>query len=1241
MNKLLCMVLAVAAMAASARELVVAPEGTGTEFSNEHPGAIAEAFEIFKDGDQIILQDGVYRFAPEMYHDASPIMQKEHIGTSALTRGWKTFVRSASGDPSKCIFDGEHRGLGRAMTLSRWSLVEGITFRNFDSPKSDGGALLFVWDGTVTNCVFENCSALNGGALCRGSAYDSRFVSNRAELCGGAAFYVNGIYDSTFVSNRTMSGTAGAVGQTVYTRGRLMNCQFIDNASPMDLNQLTISKVVGGFAITNCTIRSESACVYGRRDGGPYVNSVRVKPGDDLKAARDFLRANRDPKGRAEIVFADGVYPLAETGFVRFDRRDDYLTLRAEHPGKAELSGSLDFTLGDFKPITDPAERARFKPQHADKIVALEVSEAVAAYFKPELLRQAVLSDGTGFQHFQFSPPYRAWGDRGDEKPTAADPVNYPRFVADDRPEQFSRWPNEGEYNIVLGKDAIVQKHLVKVDGKNVNTNSIAKLWFERMHSWHWDDEDVGYWYKPDGWSFDCARVIAHDPEAGSLTSAVGQRLEHGGGYFFNVVEEIDRPGEWAFDHRTRKLYYYPREGMTAKSRCSIAISADSQFTLRDTTGVVIEGLRFARRFRRPTLILNETISTRIVGCDFVAVGDLAITGSGWSNVVRSCNFRNLAGGAIFFTGGDIKTIRRAGNVVDNCLFENSGMLHRSCGVVGFSGCGNTLRHSVIRHAPHVAIGANGYLNLWEYNRIYDVCSYNRDCGLVHNGTSLTTLGGVMRYNDFGTSTENSVYLDDCTSGYTIYGNVIRDAGCGFFLGGGRYLTISNNLIYACHSGFHLDNRGLWWPSFRNSADEIKYMIEQLNCTGETWLATFPYTRNIPLAGTNLHAHTDNAFVNNLLVNVHNPTDLAEFHGLLGPEGGLKSSGNWKVWLEAKNNPSNIWRIGGFDLAHGPIGEPLDLGFVDLPPKAYSPERPYCWRKGDFTLKPGSWVERNMPDFSPIPWKEIGLYRDQWRQHPETDELDEDPVLMRDINAPRLRYVAPDGKGDVFAIDEPGRLEDAVERFNDGRTIIILKDGVYRFPESSYRPTKGRLDREFGPSIVAGGYYIRSESGDPAKCVLDGENKGCGRAMVLCRYSRLEGVGFRNFGKLEDLEGGALFCYWEATVSNCVFESCSATKGGAVDRALLYDCVFRDNRAKLEGGAICGGWVVRGCRFERNEVTTSEKGKSEDATISASYPNSVPSVSDSVFDRPRERAIGSWCKFDEESCVFAPPDAAK
>jgi predicted outer membrane repeat protein len=161
--------------------------------------------------------------------------------------------------------------------------------------------------------------------------------------------------------------------------------------------------------------------------------------------------------------------------------------------------------------------------------------------------------------------------------------------------------------------------------------------------------------------------------------------------------------------------------------------------------------------------------------------------------------------------------------------------------------------------------------------------------------------------------------------------------------------------------------------------------------------------------------------------------------------------------------------------------------------------------------------------------------------------------------------VRPDGTGDFPAIGN------AIEACAD-RDTILLADGTFTGPANR--------DLHFGNRWYL---TLRSQSGDPAACIIDcgGSESEPHRGLVLYDgdgpVRLVEGITFANgyaSSFAQYTEGGAIFCHSETeiTVHDCIFSSNAATQGGAIfcsflSRVRLDGCRFIDNHA-TSGGAI-------------------------------------------------------------------------
>lgn len=213
-RSLILLLLAVALVAlhtpARAASYVLYPNGTGDATSIQH------AVELARDGDEIVLADGV--FTGEGNHNVS-------LQGKALT------IRSMSGDPARTVVD--VNGIADNFIVERaFDIINGegpqtvirditITGGNADGPCPDcqGGAIyVFNSQPTLINITFTGNFAYNGAGLfvegpdAHATVDSCRFITNRALTGGGVEVFSGGTASFTrcvFVDNVAGPGGLG------------------------------------------------------------------------------------------------------------------------------------------------------------------------------------------------------------------------------------------------------------------------------------------------------------------------------------------------------------------------------------------------------------------------------------------------------------------------------------------------------------------------------------------------------------------------------------------------------------------------------------------------------------------------------------------------------------------------------------------------------------------------------------------------------------------------------------------------------------------------------------------------------------------------------------------------------------------------------------------------------------------------------------------------------------------------
>lgn len=151
--------------------------------------------------------------------------------------------------------------------------------------------------------------------------------------------------------------------------------------------------------------------------------------------------------------------------------------------------------------------------------------------------------------------------------------------------------------------------------------------------------------------------------------------------FFTNVLEEIDRPGEYFIDTETGILYFYPNQDFHDGKDIFITILADHLVTLDGPKHVILENLVIAngrragvvsRFFWEPGDRVNNVI-LRNLTIENVAGRGIAISGK--NNLIEHCIVRNTGHTGISISGGFPETIELSGNRVSDNYVHSVGAL--------------------------------------------------------------------------------------------------------------------------------------------------------------------------------------------------------------------------------------------------------------------------------------------------------------------------------------------------------------------------------------------------------------------------------------------------------------------------------------------------------------------------------------------------------------------------------------
>jgi len=443
-----------------------------------------------------------------------------------------------------------------------------------------------------------------------------------------------------------------------------------------------------------------------------------------------------------------------------------------------------------------------------------------------------------------------------------------------------------------------------------------------------------------------------------------------------NLIEEIDVPGEYAFDRAAGKLYFMPPAGKKLDAARAIISTIETPLlsfvnasnirvegvTIECTRGIgaYIEGGQAVR-------IVNSTL--RNIGMVAVCMGrgtDSAevpfspevlgpVSGSigglythlymdtvfdrkaGTDHGVSGCEIYNTGEGGVSLGGGERKSLTPGNNFVENCKIHDFNRAEESYrGGVNLDGVGNRVSHCEIYNAPGCALFLHGNEHIIECSNIHHVMKVAGDMGAFYMGRDPTERGNVIRSNywhDLSLSGETfCLYFDD-TGGDSskVYGNIFYKAGAfgTVFMPGGSDFRIENNIFIDCHHPLFPKKRPPAVALYRTRAAAVGF-------DQSPWRERYPefldYFENIGKLPRR------NVYLNNVDVVSPRPAP-ADGSPVPTPVEAIKP-GYWKT--------------------------DSDPGFVN-------------WAAGDFRVKPDAEVFKKLPDFKPGDFSQMGLLEQPWK----------------------------------------------------------------------------------------------------------------------------------------------------------------------------------------------------------------------------------------------------------------------
>jgi hypothetical protein len=502
-------------------------------------------------------------------------------------------------------------------------------------------------------------------------------------------------------------------------------------------------------------------------------------------------------------------------------------------------------------------------------------------------------------------------------------------LYVDQVPMTLARWPNKGFVGI---------RRLISPGSRQDGQASVFEYDSPRHERWIEASDAWLFGYFHFLWADATIKIGKIDPAARTLTTA--EPYHYGGRgmstvqgiqyYAFNLLEEIDMPGEWYLERETGILYLYPPTEIR-NSKVEVSVLSSPFITLNGVSHVRFDGLVFDLA-RHNGIVATDCQDCSLVACTVRRVaGNGVMIHGGQRNHLIGCDIHTIGRRATEIIGGDRATLTPGKHLVENCLLYDFGRIDRTyTPAIQLEGVGHRVAHNLMYRGPSSAMRIEGNDHVIEFNEVHSMVQESDDQGAMELFRNPTYRGVVFRHNFFRevgkTGTEIAVHgqaairLDDAISGMLVYGNVFYRSANGNFgaiqMNSGRDNLIDNNLFIDCKQGIS----GGWnpansvWKMLRDGQNPPEFY------RNERYLARYPQLSSM-----------------------------------------LDEPGVNRVWRNVFYRCGSVaTRPAHLELFENGVFEDQDPGFVDA-------------AQGDFRLRKNAALFKTV-GFKPIPMDEIGLY---------------------------------------------------------------------------------------------------------------------------------------------------------------------------------------------------------------------------------------------------------------------------
>lgn len=541
----------------------------------------------------------------------------------------------------------------------------------------------------------------------------------------------------------------------------------------------------------------EETVIHVAVTGNDDALGTKEKPLATLKGAKDRVKRIKieNPDASVRVIFHEGVYRFekgVEFGAADMGTEEKPVIYQGAEGEKVDFVGSKSINIENLKPVSDKTIKDRLKSEVADFVGEIN-------------LREFGITNIEEFSSNDFNEPT----------------YEIPGLFLDGVEQPIAQYPNGfGQYSYW---DSIVSPG-GNTQGKEGGTIAVTD---ENVRNWkNIDDAYVGI-YASNDYRYVRINVASVDTQKKTITLKKGtegtiKNPESKRWKIFNLLEELDSPGEWFADRNTLMLYYYAPYNVRGKS-LEFATLTDPFITFKNSGNLIFSNINFSKSKGYGITFQAKNENITITNCSFENIEKAALklrgSNSGSFEAARNYlvgssrikitnnSFYNLGGAAMYTNGGgNRETLTSCENVFSNNYVEKvtqRTLCHAAVFIEG--GIGWTIEHNVIHNIPFHAINFFGNDHVIRYNDISNACMESTDAAVIYNGRSFVSRGSDVSYNyihNYRIKGEGlhldqvpGIYLDDNQCEVYMHNNIFKTGGIGIYINKGKDNEIKDNIM--------------------------------------------------------------------------------------------------------------------------------------------------------------------------------------------------------------------------------------------------------------------------------------------------------------------------------------------------------------------------------------------------------------------------------------------------------------